>query len=54
MIFKKDTYRQIRQKNRWSLAFLAKESGISRRSLILWESGERIPAEKSIRNFAVF
>ncbi|MCP4177691.1 MAG: PAS domain-containing protein [bacterium] len=54
MIFKKDTFRQIRQKNRWSLASLAKESGISRRSLILWESGERIPTEKSIRNLAAF
>jgi PAS domain S-box-containing protein len=54
VIFKKDKFKQIRQQNRWSLASLAKESGISRRSLILWESGKRVPTEKSLRNLAAF
>ena len=54
MEFKNEVFKQIRQEQRWSLASLAKESGFSRRSLTLWESGQRNPTEKNIRSLANF
>ena len=54
MIFKGKEFRKIREKNRWTVASLAKECGFSRRSLSLWESGERTPTERNVRNLAAF
>ena len=54
MEFKKEKFKQIRQQKRWSLAALAKHCEISRRSLTLWESGQRTPTEKNIRKLAGF
>ena len=49
MIFKNDKFKLIRKQNRWSLASLSRKSKISRKSLTLWENGQRTPSEKNIR-----
>ena len=54
MIFNNSEFKRIRLQKRWSLSALAKDCGISRRSLSLWENGKQVPTEKKIREVATF
>ena len=51
-MFKKEKFRELRKKHRWTTKALSEASNISRESISKWENGQREPSERSIYKLA--
>jgi len=52
MKFYREEFKAARNKLRWSIVALAKECGVSRQTIFLWESGKVVPPEGKVRQLA--